>query len=204
VEPRPDVRKDMAMADAAPAPREVRPADAPVPFSENVIMTPERDPQETLSANWSAVNRDTAGIPDLPAPPPERIDTPATAAPSSDVTGSWTLATHVETSSYSRFAGLKLGYEMQLEQEGDRVTGTGRKVMENGEGIVPRAQTPVTVSGKIDGDRLTLNFVERGVRRPTQGKFVLLVDDAGTLRGRFSSDAARSSGRVEAHRVATR
>jgi len=83
------------------------------------------------------------------------------------------------------------------------VTGTGRKVTENGAGIGRRAQTPVTLTGTIDGDRLTLNFVERGTRRQTQGKFVLLVDDRGTLRGRFSSNAARSSGRVEAHRVTT-
>jgi hypothetical protein len=98
---------------------------------------------------------------------------------------------------------LKLGYEIQLEQEGDRVKGRGRKVTENGAGIRAGAQTPLTVTGTIDGDRLTLNFVERGTRRPTQGKFVLFVDDSGTLRGRFSSSAARSSGRVEAHRVTT-
>jgi hypothetical protein len=104
---------------------------------------------------------------------------------------------------YSRFAGLQLGYDLKLEQQGDRVTGTGRKVTENGAGIGRRAQTPVTLTGTIDGDRLTLNFVERGTRRQTQGKFVLLVDDRGTLRGRFSSNAARSSGRVEAHRVTT-
>ena len=113
------------------------------------------------------------------------------------------MATHVESSSLARYRGLKLGYEMQLEQEGDRVKGSGRKITENGAGIRAGAQTPVTVTGTIDGDRLTLNFVERGTRRPTQGKFVLLVDDSGILRGRFSSSAARSSGRVEAHRVTT-
>jgi hypothetical protein len=107
----------------------------------------------------------------------------------------------VESSSYKGYAGLRLGYELTLEQDGDRVTGVGRKVTENGAGIGPRAQTPLTVTGTIEGDRLTLNFVERGARRATQGKFVLLVDDGGTLRGRFTSSAAQSSGRVEAHRV---
>ena len=120
-----------------------------------------------------------------------------------DVSGSWKLATHIESSSYSRYAGLQLGYEMKLEQDGARVTGVGRKITENGDEIGARAQTPVTVSGTITGDRLTLNFVERGARRPTQGKFVLLVDEGGALRGRFSSNAAQSSGRVEAYRVST-
>jgi transcriptional regulator with XRE-family HTH domain len=127
-----------------------------------------------------------------------------TSVPASDiinVAGSWTLATYVESSSYARFEGLHLGYEIQLEQDGDHVTGTGRKVTQNGDGIGARAQTPISVDGSINGDRLTLAFGERGMRRPTEGKFVLLVDEGGTLRGRFSSTAARSSGTVEAHRL---
>jgi hypothetical protein len=107
----------------------------------------------------------------------------------------------VESSSYERFEGLKLGYDIQLEQTGNRVTGTGRKVTENGDGIGSRVQTPISVAGTISGDRLTLTFNERGARRPTEGKFVLLLDDSGTMRGRFSSNAAQSSGTVEAHRT---
>jgi hypothetical protein len=167
----------------------------------------------------------TAAQPDRPAPRAAAASAPlrrpveppassaATARPQSvgtsaslagavqNVSGEWRLATQVETTSYSAFAGLKLGYEMKLEQDGDRVTGAGKKVSENEKGIGPGAQTPVTVSGTIAGDRLTLNFVERGTQRETRGKFVLLVDEAGTLWGRFSSTAARSSGHVEAHRV---
>jgi len=133
------------------------------------------------------------------APPPAERVTPDTTA--NDVSGSWTLATNVESSSYARFAGLHLGYEIQLEQAGDRVTGAGRKVTQNGDGIGLPAQTPILVAGTIDGDRLTLTFKERGARRPTEGKFVLLLDESGTLRGRFSSTAAQSSGTVEARRL---
>ena len=140
---------------------------------------------------------ETATTPRASASPETAVET----ASVSDVTGAWTLATHVESSSLARFQGLQLGYEMRLKQDGDRVTGVGRKVTENGAGIGKRAQTPVTISGRIDGDRLLLNFVERGTRRRTQGKFDLLIDESGTLRGSFSSNAAGSSGRVEAHRV---
>lgn len=103
------------------------------------------------------------------------------AAPVKDVSGAWTLATHVESSSYQRFEGLQLGYDIQLEQAGNRVTGTGRKVSENGDGISSRVQTPISVAGTINGDRLTLIFNERGARRPTKGKFVLLLDEGGTI-----------------------
>lgn len=124
----------------------------------------------------------------------------ATAGAIQDVSGAWELATQVESTSYARFAGLLLGYEIQLEQAGDRVTGLGRKVIENGDRINPRAQTPISVSGIVDGDRVALNFTERGSRRSTTGAFVLRMDQDGALRGRFSSDAAQSSGRVEARR----
>ena len=127
----------------------------------------------------------------------------ATSGTLPNVAGSWTLRTQVESSSYSRYEDLQLGYEIRLEQKGDRVTGSGRKITENGNDIDPSGQTPLSLSGTIAGDRLTLNFVERGDWRPTRGKFVLILDEAGKLRGRFSSTAAQSSGLVEADRVST-
>ena len=179
----------------------------PMPYSENAV-TPE-PPAQTYAAPTQPPQQPSV---ETPAPPPvtpsPSLAAPAAPAPiesppSADVTGSWRVATHVESSSLARYEGLKLGYEMQLEQQGDRIRGRGRKITENGAGVRAGAQTPLTVTGTIDGDRLTLNFVEKGTRRPTQGKFVLLVDNSGILRGRFSSSAARSSGRVEAHRVTT-
>jgi cytoskeletal protein RodZ len=144
----------------------------------------------------------TATAPAAPAPSSARTAASAASAKDAkDVSGSWTLATHVESSSYQRFEDLRLGYDLQLEQAGNRVTGTGRKVTENGDGISSRVQTPISVAGTINGDRLTLTFNERGARRPTEGKFVLLLDESGTMRGRFSSSAAQSSGTVEAHRT---
>ena len=83
------------------------------------------------------------------------------------------------------------------------MTGSGKKITENGNGIGRRGQTPLSLSGTIAGDRLTLNFVERGARRATRGRFVLILDEAGRLRGRFSSNAAQSSGLVEADRAST-
>ena len=204
-----------------------------VPYTENAVTPEERrefptanppvSRQDPSSSSGGATTHDGAAQPQAASQPAERRSTetasppvmpspsvavptrsePIQSTPSTDVTGSWRVATHVESSTLTRYEGLKLGYEIQLEQQGDRVKGRGRKVTENGAGIRTRAQTPLTVSGTIEGDRLTLNFVERGTRRPTQGKFVLLVDDSSTLRGRFSSTAARSTGSVEAHRVTT-
>jgi cytoskeletal protein RodZ len=206
--PPPASPTELATTGTGAAPREARPNDLPATAPAPDTAAPPARPVSTATPPVSASPSRPVESPaqSAAAPQPQSIGTSGSAARSvPNVSGSWSMATHVESSSDSPLAGQKLGYEVKLEQDGDRVTGVGRKVSENGSGIVSRAQTPVTVSGSITGDRLTLNFVERrGAERPTQGKFVLLIDEGGTLRGRFSNNAARSSGRVEARRVPTR
>lgn len=125
----------------------------------------------------------------------------ATAASHEDVTGSWRLATQVESSKYARYEDLLLGYELELEQDGDRVSGVGRKIVENGTGIYSRGQTPIAISGIADGDRLMLTFIEEGAQRSSRGAFVLRREQDGTLRGRLTTNAAGSAGSAEARRV---
>jgi hypothetical protein len=114
------------------------------------------------------------------------------------VAGSWDLATNVESASYKAYHGLRLGYRVRLEQQGNRITGIGHKWTENGRELGPQARTPIRLEGTTDGQRLTLNFTEQGARRTSAGKFILHVTDDGLLRGRFSSNAARASGTAEA------
>lgn len=170
-------------------------SSAPPEANSRTSVSPSAKPQAPTAAP-----RETPP-PDTPAPAADNV---VSTRPARDVSGSWTLSTQLESSSHARFAGLHLGYEISLEQSGNRILGSGRKVTENGDGIGSRAQTPIRVAGTIDGDRLTLVFTEEGTRRTTEGKFVLLLDEDGTLRGRFSSTAAQSSGTVEARRVTFR
>ena len=123
-----------------------------------------------------------------------------TAASIGDVSGTWTLLTRTERSRDAGLTGLRHDYELYLEQNGDRVTGAGRKVSENGRRIGSRAQASISVAGTIHGDRLMLAFTERGTRHAT-GKFVLLLEGNADMRGRFASTAAQPSGIVEAHRL---
>jgi hypothetical protein len=125
----------------------------------------------------------------------------ATSGSVPNVAGSWALSTQAESSSYVPSMAPQVAFELRLQQQGDRVTGVGRKVAENSNAIGSVAQTPMTLNGTIAGQRLTLSFLEPGAERATQGKFVLLMQEDGTMRGRFSSTAAQSSGRVEARRV---
>jgi hypothetical protein len=116
------------------------------------------------------------------------------------LSGEWTLMTHVESSSVAAFEGLQLGFDVQLQQDGSRLTGNGRKVIENGGPIWRPRQTSINVEGYQEGDRLALTFTEAGTRRRSSGTFTLLRASDDHLRGRFSTDAARSSGFVEARR----
>ena len=116
------------------------------------------------------------------------------------MSGVWTLDTRIESSSYRDFQGLQLGYRLEIEQDGSRVTGSGVKMIENGRSLGVAAQTPIVIQGTITGERLTLTFTERGLVRSSEGKMILDVNDDGVLRGRFSSSAARSAGIVEVRR----
>ena len=166
-------------------------ASAPSTATEVEIVAPKTEPRPSADVNdeaLSAASQDSAVPPAFEAPDRRRIallrdpstsspnipaepSSAASTAPSGNVAtsgtlpnvaGSWALTTRVESSSYPRYAGLQLGYEIRLDQKGDHVTGSGKKITENGSEISPRGQTPLTISGTISGDRLTLNFVERG------------------------------------------
>jgi cytoskeleton protein RodZ len=119
----------------------------------------------------------------------------------SPVAGAWTVETIVESSSLRAFEGLRLGYRLELRQEGGRIVGTGRKISENGIALSGGRQTPIAVEGTIAQGRLQLTFGEHGARRTSKGRFDLVLEDAGVLRGHFSSDAARSAGIVKARRL---
>jgi hypothetical protein len=123
----------------------------------------------------------------------------ATPAPA-DFTGIWRLETEVVSSSVGNFKGLQLGYHLQLDQQGSEISGNGEKISENGRALAAAARTAIAVRGTVNGNQLALTFTERGARRSSQGALVLQRDDDGTLRGRFSSDAAKSSGLAQLRR----
>jgi len=137
-----------------------------------------------------------------PAPPrPEDADAsppPVEEPDSPSLSGLWSMNTRVESSRLGRYEGLRLAYQLRLQQSGDQLTGTGYKVRENERAV--RTQTPITLRGEVQGDRVMLTFTEFGTRRASAGKLMLDREAADVLRGRFSSDAAQSVGVVEVRR----
>jgi hypothetical protein len=179
------------------------PVPSPVPPQETIAsgVTPSSVAPSVADSKPGPVTPSTpAVVPPTtpPAKPRAESDVPASIP---DLSGTWAWTTRLERSGSAAVDGLQLGYELTMEQSGKRITGAGRKVTENGDAIGSGAQTRITIDGTIAGDRLTLAFAERGTERSAEGRLVLLLDESGTLRGRFSTTGAQSSGTVEARRV---
>jgi penicillin-binding protein 1A len=125
-----------------------------------------------------------------------------TAAAATDLSGWWEMTNTVRSTSYEAYKGLRLTYRIQLEQDGDRLSGRGQKWSENGRSLSSSARTPLTITGKIDGHKVTLEFTERGTKRTTTGGFSWqLSADRTSLRGSFWSTAAGASGSSLARRM---
>ncbi|HEV2853168.1 MAG TPA: PBP1A family penicillin-binding protein [Thermoanaerobaculia bacterium] len=119
-----------------------------------------------------------------------------------DLSGWWEMTNTIQSTNYADYKGLRLGYRIQLEQDGDRIVGRGQKWSENGRTLPASARTPLTVNGTIDGNKVILEFRERGAKRTTTGRFSwTLSADRTALRGSFQSTAADASGRSLAVRM---
>lgn len=186
---RPEVVNDEAGAVARTAPAATTaPPETPAPTKAAAPPSKATDDEPAATAS--------------PAPPvPTAEARRASALPAADLSGVWTLATEVENSSYNSYEGLQLEYRVRLQQQGALLTGIGEKVRENGRATGGSARTPLAVQGSINGNRVTLTFTEAGTRRTSEGRFMLYVAEDGVLRGRFASDAAQSSGLVEARQI---
>ena len=111
------------------------------------------------------------------------------------------MTNRIEQSNLDSFNDLTLDFRLQLDQNGNRVRGQGVKWKENGRTVGARARRPISVDGTIEEGRLALTFTEEGLRRTSHGSFEMQLAEDGSLRGRFSSDAAQSSGSSQAVRM---
>jgi hypothetical protein len=191
--PRPSAPPASARPSAAPSARASAPTDAgPSPAAEvDPAARPTPSPRTPAAVPTPAPTAD-------PDPPVERIEDPAGAV---QVGGRWELTHDVESSNYQPFQGLRLGYRINLVQEGNRVYGQGQKVSENGVALPTGQRTPIDVAGRIENDQLVLYFTEIGQSRTSRGTIRWRLAPGSQLQGRFASDAADSSGSSSGRRL---
>ena len=138
--------------------------------------------------------------------PPRRLradeENPEDAPQEADLSGWWQVTNTIQSTNYAAYKGLRLTYRVQLEQDGNRVTGRGQKWAEDGGAVSAGARSPISVVGRIDGRRVILQFTEQGARRATNGTFSwILAADGASLHGSFQSTAAATSGGSVARRM---
>jgi cytoskeleton protein RodZ len=189
-------------ADEVPSPTANARATAPEPATPVVPSDSPPAAGNTAKATKSdAVPVNAPSDSNVATAPAAAAATEPVGEASANLTGAWALTNRVESSSYEGFNNLNLGFHLQLQQRGNRVIGTGQKWMENGRAIPARSRTPIAVEGTLDGRRLELTFTEHGAQRTSAGTFVMDLADDGTLRGTFTSDAAKSQGTSLARRM---
>lgn len=153
---------------------------------ERLAALEEAEPEE---ADAEAARAGRARRPEeRPAPAPRRAE-------HEDLAGWWELETRIRSSAVERYEGLRLGFRVYLRQDGDRLTGHGEKIQENGRSLPGARRTPIDLEGSVDGREVTLRFTERGAQRESAGTLRLtLTPDRSTMTGSFRSGAASARG----------
>jgi len=162
--------------------------------TRNAAGRPSAGPRSDSTLGRGAVgDQSRAGAP-TSAADREPPTTGGTAGHADTVSGAWNFSSKVESATVADYQNLMLGFQVDLEQRGNRVVGQGRKVSENGVVLPERRRTPIQVEGTLEGNRLALDFTEVGARRKSAGHFLLYLAEDGSFRGRFRSEAAKSAG----------
>jgi hypothetical protein len=152
----------------------------------------------------AGVSRGVAPPPAASSPKTDVAESSTRPATTGDLTGAWLVTNRIEQSNIDAFKGLTLGFRLDLDQSGHRVHGNGVKWQENGRVVPARNRTPITLEGTVEGRTVALTFTERGTRRTSHGRFEMELTADGALTGRFSTDAAQSSGSARAMRLQSR
>ena len=117
-----------------------------------------------------------------------------------NVDGAWTLKTHTDTTTETKFKGMELTYTVNFTHDGTHITGKGFKLGEQIAGgsfvkYAPADQTPISVDGNVDGNALSAIFTEMGKDRHTSGQLkAAWQSKTSSWAGTFSSEAAASAG----------
>ena len=157
--------------------------------------------QETVALSEKQVKQVTSKSPSTVASAERRDEPKQRIVNAHDLAGEWKVINTVENTGYKSYNNMKVGFRLSIKQSGKDFTATGEKFSENGRSLPQNNRTPIHVTGSIDGDKIVATFVEDGLMRRTNGRFVWkLQSDGSGLTGTFVSTAANSRGKSAATR----
>ena len=163
-----------------------------------VATSVESKSQPVPEPSIAEVKQESAANSERPVRP-QRDDSEERDVDAQDLAGEWRVINTVEKTGYKSFDRMQVGFRLRIKQTGKDFTATGEKFSENGRNLPQNSRTPIEVKGSIDGDKIVATFVEDGLVRRTNGRFIWkLQNDGSGLTGTFVSTAANSRGRSAA------
>jgi len=127
----------------------------------------------------------------------------ASSAGGAGLSGWWSVTNRIESSAEAEGERLNVGYRLLLTQDGNRISGTGRKWMENGRSLPTLEQSTVAVDGVIQGRTIQLRLTERGSSPAGAGTLTLNMTDRDVLQGSFTNQVTQSTGSTQARRTSS-
>ena len=199
----PDATRDQRLAELEKSEQEaVARAEAEAEVDQPTLEQEEAQQAQQEEAAVAALEQELARTRQTPAVAgvPEQ-DAGASAGPA-DLSGWWEMTDVVESTTYARYAGLRIVYRILLRQEGSGLRGEGQLWSENGRPVAPEQRRTLSLTGSLSGDEAVVQFTEYGTRGPTNGSFRWRIARGGSqLQGTFESSAASSSGSSTARRL---
>lgn len=125
---------------------------------------------------------------------------------SDNLTGYWNVELETIQTSHEKFKGLKVYYDFIINQEGNRLIGSGEKISEQALNSPPfeydaKKRTHLELTGAVTykvftKNRVDLHYKEEGRLRPSSSILKLRIDSKNKMSGKFMSTIAESSGNV--------
>jgi len=104
------------------------------------------------------------------------------------IDGHWEIVVTPTSSTVKNYIGLDITWAIFVSQDGENFTAEGEKVREGGRPVPPKARSPITIKGRIDGDRVMATFrllpAADQAARPTTGSFDWKLSSHGWCYGR--------------------
>ena len=152
--------------------------------------------QESVARSETQVKHVTSKTPSVSQ---QRVEPERRHVNAHNLAGEWKVINTVQKTGYKSYNNMEVGFRLRIKQTGKDITATGEKFSENGRNLPQNSRTPIHLTGSIDGDKIVATFVEDGLMRRTNGRFVWKLQNGGAgLTGTFASTAANSSGKSAA------
>jgi hypothetical protein len=114
--------------------------------------------------------------------------------------GEWSMTSEIEHAQLTTYVGMKIEWVLHLTQSGNGLQGTAEKIAVNAEKIDFNSRTTLNLHGTLEGNKFTMNFIENGSQRETNGTFIGEFSNK-EFTGTFSSTASDSKGKISGRKL---